>query len=312
MNSNIIDIFEFPTNLGLRKTGSDTEPGVKKLPDWLRRHGFHSRIKPNRVFTLNPPAYSLDMDEESGVLNSDRIIGYAIRQSGLLCAHFDDNNFLIILGGDCSVLLGSSIALKQKGRYGLFFLDGHTDYIGTDLSKTGGVAGMDLAIATGNGHDKLVNILNLGPYFEQENVFCVGNREYDENYVRPIIESNIEYYDLKVLRSHGLKGTTDKFLSMVENRQLDGFLIHLDVDVLNDTIMPAVDSREKDGLSYSELLELLRPLLSSKRAVGIEITILDPNLDPDGKYTVEFINSFIEILNDGETSRQQENRFDKV
>jgi len=39
---------------------------------------------------------------------------------------------------------------------------------------------------------------------------------------------------------------------MVSENNLDGFWLHLDVDVLNDDIMPAVDSREKGGLFYDE------------------------------------------------------------
>ncbi|MDG3581812.1 hypothetical protein [Galbibacter pacificus] len=61
--------------------------------------------------------------------------------------------------------------------------------------------------------------------------------------------------------------------------------------------MPAVDSRQQNGLSYSELSALLVPLLQHTKAVGIEFTILDPNLDKDGKYTSDFANNFMAILN---------------
>ena len=86
---------------------------------------------------------------------------------------------------------------------------------------------------------------------------------------------------------------------MVEENELDGFFIHLDVDVLNDDIMPAVDSREKDGLNYPEFNTLLSKLLSSSKAVGIEITILDPKLDKGGKYTTEFVSNFVKVIEIG-------------
>lgn len=176
-----------------------------------------------------------------------------------------------------------------------FFLDGHTDYIDPELSSTGGAAGMDLAIVTGYGHRKLTNIYDLGPYFKESNVFCVGNREYTQAYVEPILESDIHYFDLKKSREFGMTNIANQFLELVRENELDGFFIHLDVDVLKDEIMPAVDCRESDGLSYIEFRELLIPLFSSKKAVGIEITILDPTLDVDGKYTNIFIDNFLEI-----------------
>lgn len=299
MNSKKVNILEFPSNLGLKKTASETEPGVYKLPEWLKRHGFHSKIKPEQTLRIEAPVYSMDLDEELGVRNGNKIIEYATKQCKLLSEKLKDDFFQIILGGDCSILIGNSIALKQKGNFGLFFLDGHTDFITPELSGTAGAAGMDLAIVTGYGHNKLTNIFNLKPYFTEKNVFCVGNREYDIDYVRPILKSEIEYFDLNRLRENGLKKTAHQFLELVEEQNLDGFLIHFDVDVLNDNIMPSVDSRQIDGLFYNELSQLLKPLLASKKAIGIEITILDPNLDEDGKYTTEFVERFSELLEYG-------------
>ncbi len=299
MRSSKIYILEFPSNLGLKKIESEIEPGVKKLPEWLKKNGFHKRINPEKILRIEPPKYGMDLDIESGVRNADNIIKYAIDQSKLLSSTLNENVFHLILGGDCSILIGNAIALKQKGNYGLFFLDGHTDFIESELSETGGAAGMDLAIVTGHGHDKLTNILNQKPYFYEKNVFCIGNREYDEEYVRPILESDIQYFDLQTLRKYGLTKTANQFLELVHENKLDGFFIHLDVDVLNDKIMPAVDSRAIDGLTYKELRELLIPLLSSKKVIGIEVTILNPYLDPNGKYTNEFIKNFIEIIEHG-------------
>ena len=296
MNSDKINILEFPSNLGLKKAEYGIEPGVGKLPEWLKRHGFHKKINPEKTLRIEPPKYAMDLDVDSSVRNADKIIEYAIEQSNILSDEIGENAFQIIIGGDCSILIGNSIALKQKGNYGLFFLDGHTDFIWPELSQTGGAAGMDLAIVTGYGHDKLTNIHNQKPYFKEKNIFCVGNREYDPNYVSPILESDIQYFDLKGLRTNGLKKTANQFLALVRENNLDGFFIHLDVDVLNDKIMPAVDSRQIDGLTYKELAELLIPLLSSNKAIGIEITILDPDLDPNGEHTNEFVKNFIEIL----------------
>ncbi|RAV30256.1 arginase family protein [Sinomicrobium soli] len=302
MNSREINIIEFPSNLGLKKNATEVEPGVKKLPDWLQTFGFHEQINPKKVYRIEPPVYSMEMDEESGVRNADKIAEYAIQQSKLLKERLNEDTFQLILGGDCSILIGNSVALKQKGEFGLFYIDGHTDFIGPELSHTGGAAGMDLAIVTGHGHDKLTDILSEKPYFEEAHVFCVGNREYDEDYVKPIINSGIRYFDLKAVRANGFESTAKKFLELIHQRNLDGFFIHIDVDALNDEIMPAVDSREKDGLTYEEFSELLKPLLSSDKAIGMEVTILDPNLDRDGKYTKEFIKHFLEIFEYGKAS----------
>jgi arginase len=69
----------------------------------------------------------------------------------------------------------------------------------------------------------------------------------------------------------------------------------VDADVLDDTLMPAVDSRVPGGLSYEALVELLRPLLASPRA-GIELTLYDPDRDPDGTAGRAFTAALVEAL----------------
>ncbi|RXM39198.1 arginase [Chryseobacterium sp. CH21] len=296
-----INIFEFPLNLGLTKKVHETEPGVRKLPDWLRKFDFHSRIHPKNVFRLDAPTYSMDFDRESNVRNAEKIIEYAKKQADYILHNYEKDTFNIILGGDCSILIGNAIALKKLGNFGLFYLDGHTDFISPELSETGGAAGIDLAIITGTGHEKLTNIHGLRPYISEENVFCCGNAETDdEEYVDQIINSYIHYFDLYRLRENGFRKTAEDFMKMVNDKRLDGFFIHLDVDILKDEIMPAVDSRMEDGIDYDDLREMLKPLFENPLCFGIEITILDPDYDENGTYTRAFIDQLIQIIKNKE------------
>src|ERR1017187_5860695 len=71
---------------------------------------------------------------------------------------------------------------KTTGGLQAFFIDGHTDFMWPALSSTHGVAGMDLANVTGNGHDKLsLEITILDPDRDpdckivQEFIFEVGS-----------------------------------------------------------------------------------------------------------------------------------------
>lgn len=94
---------------------------------------------------------------------------------------------------------------------------------------------------------------------------------------------------------------------MVSENNLDGFLIHVDADVLDDKVMPAVDSREKDGLSYVELSKILVPLLSSPKSIGIEITILNPDLDKSGQYSIKFVENFSKIISTRKSTHYEPN-----
>jgi Arginase/agmatinase/formimionoglutamate hydrolase, arginase family len=60
--------------------------------------------------------------------------------------------------------------------------------------------------------------------------------------------------------------------------------------------MPAVDYRLPDGITFSELSNLLKLLLLSKKAVGISVTIFNPTLDKDDSITRNFVSSIVEGL----------------
>ncbi len=282
-------MISFNSNLGLIEPAPGKEPGVKKLPEWLRKFGFFDVIDHQEEIGLEPPPYSMYLDPVSDMRNTDSIADYAKQQAPIIQDVISRNNFALVLGGDCSIIIGNALALKQLGDYKLFFIDGHTDFMWPSLSSTHGVAGMDLAIVTGHGHNKLSNMYQLGPYFKEQNVWCVGNREYDIHYVAAIENTAIHYYDLKTLRGSGIPSCIRSFFDSLASAPADGFWIHLDVDVLDPVIMPAVDSPDPDGLSYTELNIMLGSLLSHPLCTGLEITILDPDRDPDGKIVQEFI-----------------------
>lgn len=292
-----ICIVEFPSNLGLKEPQPGKEPGVKNLPDWLWKHNLHKAINPKNIQRLDAPKYSNTRDPETHILNANSLVDYAREQAYLINNLLSQNKFPFVIGGDCSILLGPAIALKQKGNYGLFYLDGHTDFMNVSLSETGGVGGMAASIVTGNGPEKLTNILNLLPYIKEENLWCVGNREYDDEYENEIRNSAATYISLNELRKQGISNCIQSFLSQIESRKLDGFWLHIDVDVLNDSIMPCVDSRTPDGLTYQEFNELISYLFQSKELTGLEITILDPDRDKTGQYTHDFVTNLSTTFN---------------
>ena len=57
--------------------------------------------------------------------------------------------------------------------------------------------------------------------------------------------------------------------------------------------MPAVDYRLPDGLQWDELSAVLKVLMASGQAVGINIGIFNPRLDADGSIARRLVASLI-------------------
>jgi arginase len=100
--------------------------------------------------------------------------------------------------------------------------------------------------------------------------------------------------DLTAVRERGIEqAARDALVHLEREDGPAGFWIHLDVDVLDDAIMPAVDYRILDGLSWGELTAVLRAAVASGRAAGLEVTIFNPTLDTDGRIARALVNALV-------------------
>ena len=75
---------------------------------------------------------------------------------------------------------------------------------------------------------------------------------------------------------------TKRVRSVVTRTGIGGYWLHVDVDVLDPRHLPAVDSPSPGGLAPDDLADLLAALAPD--ALGAQVTVFDPDLDPDGTY----------------------------
>jgi arginase len=274
-------IIEVPSPLGLRPTG------VQAGPSALRTAGLHARLGSSDEARIEVPPYSDVRDPGTGVLNPQGVAAVARDLAAAVGTALDSERFPIVLGGDCSILLGPLLALRRRGRYGLVFIDGHADFQHPSDEPNGEVASLDLdlALATGRGPVMLTDLDGLRPLVRDEDVALVGHRAFGDNdhvLEEHIRDTGVTVIDLPEVREHGAARAVGKALGPVTRPDVEGFRVHLDVDVLDDDLMPAVDYRHPGGLTWQEANEILRGLLRASGARGLEVTIFNPRLDPGG------------------------------
>lgn len=273
-------VIDAPSNLGLRPPEEGSVPGCYKLAGALRDHRLLSRLGAEDDGVVVPPRYRARWNSMT-VRNAEAIAGYSRSLAERVGAILDLGSFPIVLGGDCSILLGNALALRRRGRYGLVFIDGHLDFRHLGNSDAvGAAAGEDLALVTGRGVDELVNIDGLRPYVSERDVVALGARQGDE-YTEEVRSLGIPVTLAPAIRDRAAEVAAEA-LAHLEAAGVDGFWIHLDLDALDCELLPAVDSPEPNGLRFGDLSSLLRQLVASDLAAGIELTIFDPDLDPDG------------------------------
>jgi len=286
-------IIDAPSILGLRNSG------VQNLPQALKKAGLMDRLNATFAGLVQPSMYyDPKRDPITHLLNGASIALFSKDLSKIVNIEIEKKNFTIVLGGDCSILIGVLLGLRKIGRYGLFFIDGHSDFYQPMASTTGEVADMELSFVSGRGPDVLSNIEGLKPLVLDKDIVVFGYRDaeqsksYGSNDIR---NTNMRVLDLSDVRNLGIKKAVSLAVSNFLTREnLSGFWIHLDADVLDDRIMPAVDYRlGNGGLEFSELSYLLKILISSQKAIGMTITIYNPNLDPSGSIAKNFVSCIV-------------------
>jgi arginase len=285
-------IVEAPSHLGLRAAG------VEALPEALLAAGLAERLGARRATRLAIPGFDPTIDAATGLLNPHGLRDYASRLADAVRAVLDEGAFPIVLGGDCTILLGITLALRRRGRYGLLFLDGHADFYQPEAEPTGEAASMELALVTGRGPDLVTNLEGQRP-LRDEDVVVFGFRDAEHAAAegsRPLAPT-IHAIDLPSVRDRGAERAARDALAHLERTGGPaGFWIHLDVDVLDDAIMPAVDYHLPEGLTWEELIAVLRTAVASDHATGLDLTIFNPTLDPDGRVARSLVDVLVAAL----------------
>lgn len=271
-------ILQAPSTLGL------ATDGVEDLPGRLLGLRLAERILARHAGRLAVPPKNRTPDPDTLTLNANAIAAWSPKLADAVEAVLDAGEFPVVLGGDCTIVLGSMLALRRRGRYGLFFIDGNADFFQPEAEPNGEGASMDLAFVTGYGPALLTNIEGRRPLVRPEDAVAFAFRDHKDQaeFGSQPLPAELAAYDLYAVRRLGIETAARAAVTHLTRPGLDGFFIHLDADCLDDAIMPAVDFRMPGGLSWDELAAVLRIGLASGKAVGLEVAIYNPRLDKEG------------------------------
>lgn len=246
---------------------------------------------------------SVERDEHTGVLALPetllaahvlaRALGTAIRDI--------PGRRPLVVGGDCSMLLGILPALRQQVGVpiGLWFLDGHPDYLDGAASDTGETADMVLALLTGTGAGALVTLDGAPPMVEVSDVVLLGHRttDLDEGSAEELsrLPAELRRIDATTVVADpaGAGTRADAWLADVGH----GVWLHLDLDVLDSASMPAVTYPQPNGFNWDQLAAAMTPLAQSPRLLGISVADFRPDLDPTGEFATRIVDLLNRTLN---------------
>ena len=178
------------------------------------------------------------------------------RVYGIAKSLLDKNKLIAMLGGEHLLTLGMVKACKEKYRkLSVLQLDAHADlrdqYQGTKYSNA-----------------------------------CVMRRVWE---LCPVVQVGVRSFGLeerqfmrkqKIEPFYAEAATSPDFVSRVVSKLTPQVYVSIDLDVFDPSIMSAVGTPEPGGMSWQQVLELLRAVGAQKKIVGFDLTELCPSEGP--------------------------------
>lgn len=267
--------------------------GEEHAPGALRAAGLLERLHARDAGQADARIRDTSRDPATGVIGADDVR----RASSAIASHvlgvLQAMERPLVLGGDCTLLVGVFQALPRESA--LWFIDGHADFFDGESSPTGEAADMDLAILTGHGPAGLLD--RHGPLVDPTAVMLLGHRpsELHADVARENARLDPAIYTLTALevRDRGPDRVGTEAAVRLARRPA---WLHLDLDVLDRRVMPAVSYPQHLGLDWGELIALAQPLVAAPNLLGISVADFNPDRDPDGIYARRVVDALALLL----------------
>ncbi len=274
-------IVEAPSALGTALQWS----GVRRLSQALLAAGLADAIGARLAGCVEPPPYLPGRDPETQVTNAPGLREYAFRLADAVGDVLGRGEFPVVLGGDCSILLGSLLATARRGREGVVFIDGHIDFYPPHIEEWDGrAANSELAFAAGRGPVALTDFGLGRPLVRDDDIVAIGFRDQANQvkYGCSLPAAALAFSRDEVRRVGAGTAAAQAIAHLSRTDGPAGYFTHLDADAVDGRLMPAVDDPAPDGFDWDELITLLRIVVQDPRASGIQVTIYNPDADPSG------------------------------
>ncbi|MFC0454238.1 arginase family protein [Rhodococcus jostii] len=265
---------------------SGSARGEQAAPDAFREAGLSAMVGRD-VGDAATAIDSTDRDGPTGVIALFETVRAAHALAEDLAVAMTDlpGRRPLVVGGDCSILLGIFPALRRHlGSAGLWFVDGHPDYLDGRSSDTGETADMELAVLTGVGAEALITLSGTPPMIRASDIVLIGHRTEGLDAASAAELARLPP-DLRRIEAPRVAGD-----AIAAGRQAaewlagtgNGVWLHLDLDVLDPESLGAVTYPQQGGLDWGQLADVVAPLARSPRLVGVSVADFRPDLDPAG------------------------------
>ncbi|MEE4361821.1 MAG: arginase family protein [Pseudomonadales bacterium] len=211
---------------------------------------------------------------------------------GIVSGHFADRIvvnrrdglFNIGLYNNCSGALGMLGGLRHSDpegplRVGMVWIDAHGDYNTPETSLSGMLGGMPVAIAAGDGLQRMRQQARIDDPLTREELLMVAVRDTD-----PLEQARIDAHGLARLDRVALRRDPARIRAEIDRLGdiVDLIYVHVDLDVLDPAEVPWHPLQVADGPTSTELADAIAIMFEHPKAAAFGIASYPHDADPDG------------------------------
>src|SRR6266446_8975353 len=275
-------------------------PGTEKAPQAIRAAGLVEKLK-NIGYEVNdlgncPPRLFADDEEHRRARNLPAIV------AGLndLKVHAEvaikSGALVLVLGGDCAQVIGLLTGARRYYKHlNLFWMDRDADLNTPASTPSGRIDGMVVASIIGRGAPELVRFWGETPLVREPDVLLFGLERVDPPEQDFLSKSPLRYVYAADVQKKGAAAATRDALAHL-HAELREFILHVDTDIIAQEEFPAVNVPGSGGLTFDDVRQSLREVLSQKTLLGLDVAQYNPDRDPDGSGAQKLVELLVDAL----------------
>jgi arginase len=287
MSGRVASLIGAPTDVGA------ADRGASMGPEALRVAGLAAALRQREIEVLdtgnlNGPGNPWE-PQQAGYRHLPQVARWNELTHEAVYAQLLAGRMPILLGGDHSLGIGSISAVarhcRERGRkLRVLWLDAHADFNTHELSPSGNLHGMPLAVLCGFGPSALTGIGGSMRAIDPAWVRQIGVRSVDEGERRFLHQQGLDVFDMRHVDEMGMRATMEQALAGLDH---DTHLhVSFDVDFLDPAIAPGVGTRVRGGPTYREAQLCMEMIADTHRLGSLDVVELNPAFDEQNKTAV--------------------------
>jgi arginase len=275
-------------------------PGSEKAPAALRAAGIIERLQSigYEVTDLGDcaPRLFANDEEHKRARNIPEIVSLLNDLKPRAEVGVKSGGLVLVLGGDCTPIIALLTGAKRYYKHiNLLWFDRDADLNTPASTPSGRLDGMVLASIIGKGSPELVRFWGEPPLVREPDSLIYGLQRVDGPERDFLTRSPLRHVYSADIQLKGAEKSAHEALTHLHADARE-FMLHLDMDVINQEDFAATNIPDSGGLSFAEVQASLNEFVKQKNLLGLDISQYNPDKDADGSAAKKLIDLLAEAL----------------